>query len=757
MSMTTTLDVPNDDDIGFRDPRSRTGSLNASTDNIQKESTLRSVSTETDTLRKQVATLKRSHDNAVAENGRLSNDLSDAGSELTLTKRKLADCQQEVERMKSQLREYVQEIQRAEELLCVKEREREEMLEHYKSLSEGVNMLEVSNQTLEVESAEAKKLLQEAEGRINGLQEQVGLRQSEIKTYERQINELSANIVALESEVDCLKEENQHLREDLEATKDLCNKLDLQKDKLNEELNEHSSIREQLNRENATLKRQLTLATTGDKAAVDGLQELLAASRSEVEQQRIVTSQLNQEVKSLKEQVSDLSRKLEQERDRATRSEATASEYSVQLQELRRMITDDRFAQVQSREEDDYNRIKSYLNAVQKSFSTLSSAVSVVSSKFDPQVSESPQVNSCHSEKDELDIQVSEKSDAGYPHWMLEASGMMYTESETGRLMRQYLAPSDDQNQLVPIPSSDIEVLLDKNQIVLSDERSGCDRNTQVDSEIQERRKSPQNVVQDRRFSSERKDSISKIKSPDKNVDLQNAKETPSSKPARRHSSIEPGIVQPGEPNTNLESTVLEGSEEKSLNGQAKPPERGYQEFRKSLIRNSHKKASSLSVPASSTERKPSQTTSAADDDEKPQKPKTGGGGSKIDERGSTVVIYKNALGERLIVAEGGGQRQNRPPTPAHEESDYKTAAAWDSSSSESSVCSSILMNCPRDGASDARTTAIVTQRIQASLKPSLVLKCDPKTYVLNLKIKVPRDSDGKTQEQQSGISGSKK
>ncbi|KAL9702193.1 hypothetical protein quinque_005711 [Culex quinquefasciatus] len=660
---------------------------NASTDNIQKESTLRSVSTETDTLRKQVATLKRSHDNAVAENGRLSNDLSDAGSELTLTKRKLADCQQEVERMKSQLREYVQEIQRAEELLCVKEREREEMLEHYKSLSEGVNMLEVSNQTLEVESAEAKKLLQEAEGRINGLQEQVGLRQSEIKTYERQINELSANIVVLESEVDCLKEENQHLREDLEATKDLCNKLDLQKDKLNEELNEHSSIREQLNRENATLKRQLTLATTGDKAAVDGLQELLAASRSEVEQQRIVTSQLNQEVKSLKEQVSDLSRKLEQERDRATRSEATASEYSVQLQELRRMITDDRFAQVQSREEDDYNRIKSYLNAVQKSFSTLSSAVSVVSSKFDPQVSESPQVNSCHSEKGELDIQVSEKSDASYPRWMLDASGMMYTESETGRLMRQYLAPSDDQNQLVPIPSSDIEVLLDRNQIVLSDERSGCDRNTQVDS--------------------------------------------------------------------------------------------------------------------------------AADDDEKPQKPKTGGGGSKIDERGSTVVIYKNALGERLIVAEGGGQQQNRPPTPAHEDSDYKTAAGWDSSSSESSVCSSILViddmrqssvpirtpggrpvqaaaasndsNEPRkwreifehqlsprgtnddgrkrtinyelsrDGASDARTTAIVTQRIQASLKPSLVLKCDPKTYVLNLKIKVPRDSDGKTQEQQSGISGSKK
>ncbi|XP_053683707.1 centrosomal protein of 135 kDa [Sabethes cyaneus] len=339
---------------------------NASADNIHKDSTLRSAASESDTLKKQVATLKRSHDNAVSENGRLSNELTDAASELTLTKRKLADCQQEIERMKSQLREYVQEIQRAEELLCIKEKEREEMLEHYKSLSEGVNMLEVSNHTLEAESAEAKKLLQEAEDRIGGLQEQVDLRQSEIKTYEQQINELSATVVSLEEEIENLKEENNNLQEDLEATKDLCSKLDVQKDKLQAELEEHSSIREQLNRENDTLKRQLSLAKIGDKAAVDGLQELLAACRSEVEQQRIVIGPLNQEVKSLKDQVQELNKKLTHERDKATKSEALASEYNVQLQELKRMITDDRYAQVQSRqEEDDYNRIKIYLNAIE--------------------------------------------------------------------------------------------------------------------------------------------------------------------------------------------------------------------------------------------------------------------------------------------------------------------------------------------------------------------------------------------------------
>ncbi|XP_055530632.1 centrosomal protein of 135 kDa isoform X2 [Wyeomyia smithii] len=341
----------------------------ASVDNIHKESTLRSATSETDTLKKQVATLKRSHDNAVTENGRLSDELTNSASELTLTKRKLADCQQEVERMKSQLREYVQEIQRAEQLLCSKEKEREEMLEHYKSLSEGVNILESSNHTLEAESAEVKKLLQVAEDRIGELQEQLELRQTEIKTYERQINELSTSIVSLEEEVESLKKENSNLREDLEATKDLCSKLDVQKDMLKAELDEHSSIREQLNRENDTLKRQLSLAKIGDKAAVDGLQELLAACRSEVEQQRMITGPLNQEVKSLKSQIEELSEKLAEERDRASKSDALASEYNVQLQELKRMITDDRYAQVQSRqEEDDYNRIKIYLNSIEANY-----------------------------------------------------------------------------------------------------------------------------------------------------------------------------------------------------------------------------------------------------------------------------------------------------------------------------------------------------------------------------------------------------
>ncbi|XP_053670277.1 centrosomal protein of 135 kDa [Anopheles nili] len=323
---------------------------NISSDNIHKESTLRNVSTETDTLKKQMAALKRRNDNASTENGRLSNELTDALAELTLTKRHLKDSQQEVERMKTQLREYVQEMQRAEELLFAKEREREEMLERYKSLSEGVNVLETSNQTLEAETSEARKLLQEAEDRITTMEVLVNEREQNIRECERQISELSANLAGAQSELDSLREENRALALDLEATKELCNKLDLQKDKLNAELHEHSSIREQLAREKDTLQKELTLARTGDRAAVGGLQELLTASRAEVEQQRIAMVQHQQETDKLRTDMDSLRRRLADEQETARRSNALASEYSVQLQELRRRITDERFAQIQSRD-----------------------------------------------------------------------------------------------------------------------------------------------------------------------------------------------------------------------------------------------------------------------------------------------------------------------------------------------------------------------------------------------------------------------
>lgn len=69
------------------------------------------------------------------------------------------------------------------------------------------------------------------------------MRDNEIQKYDRQIIELSKQVAMADSDVDHYRQIQDTLKADLEATKDLCDKLDHQKDKINDELNECSEIR----------------------------------------------------------------------------------------------------------------------------------------------------------------------------------------------------------------------------------------------------------------------------------------------------------------------------------------------------------------------------------------------------------------------------------------------------------------------------------------------------------------------------------
>lgn len=122
----------------------------------QKEGSLQQVSGESEALRKQIQQLRRTHDNAMAENARLTRELTDLECEQCLTKTKLTETEKEVIRTKCQLQQYMQEVERVETMLLRKEEEREEMLEHFRSLSQGAVILEDTNNSLEAEAAQTK-------------------------------------------------------------------------------------------------------------------------------------------------------------------------------------------------------------------------------------------------------------------------------------------------------------------------------------------------------------------------------------------------------------------------------------------------------------------------------------------------------------------------------------------------------------------------------------------------------------------------
>ncbi|XP_050335974.1 centrosomal protein of 135 kDa isoform X1 [Bactrocera neohumeralis] len=317
----------------------------------ERTAELHETSTESKSLRQQIAALKISRDEAIAENGRLSNELAERQAEILTLKKKLKDSDFEIEQLKQQLRQYVAEVKKAEDLLTHKEKEREEMLEHYRSLSHDAVILEGNNQSLEVEAAEHKRQITELEDEIKALKQEICSRNALIAQIEDKLTALNAQNAKLERELEDALDEQHLLKVDLAARKELCDKLDVERDKLNAELTELNEIKRKLERDNEKLRADLEKSSNGQKVSSETLEELLTKTRRDLEEQIKVDSKLSQELVRQRQQNDDLLRELDAERQRRHQQETLAQEYQIQNQELRHNLTDDRFRQARSRDQ----------------------------------------------------------------------------------------------------------------------------------------------------------------------------------------------------------------------------------------------------------------------------------------------------------------------------------------------------------------------------------------------------------------------
>lgn len=85
--------------------------------------------------------------------------------------------------------------------------------------------------------------MSEAEIKLQHLQEILNERDNEIAANYRQTTELNNQLADIERELKRREEEVELHHANSKAMKELCSKLDIEKEKLNEELNECSKIR----------------------------------------------------------------------------------------------------------------------------------------------------------------------------------------------------------------------------------------------------------------------------------------------------------------------------------------------------------------------------------------------------------------------------------------------------------------------------------------------------------------------------------
>lgn len=131
----------------------------------------------------------------------------------------------------------------------MKDNERKQTLCQFKDL-------ECQYKNLDQESSESKRLIEDYQQRVKVLSDAIHSKEIDIETLEKQLIDLS-------TEMELIRSENMKLHVELEAQKNLCDKLDVQKEKQKAEIMEYQlSVRELLQK-NDKLHEEILLLKEG--------------------------------------------------------------------------------------------------------------------------------------------------------------------------------------------------------------------------------------------------------------------------------------------------------------------------------------------------------------------------------------------------------------------------------------------------------------------------------------------------------------
>ncbi|XP_053977812.1 centrosomal protein of 135 kDa isoform X1 [Hylaeus volcanicus] len=315
---------------------------------------LRSMQLEIENLERQLQSATYDRENAIQENRRVQDDLAAVTCQVRTMQRELDAARAESYDLKRQLQTYVSEVRRAEELLNRKENERSEMLNHFRSLSLEATVLENNNHSLESEAAEARGALQIAKDQLLDMERQLADKDGLIRGYETQISELTQNIASMETQLRQQEEQRHRAEADLNAVRDLCVKLDQQKETLVQQLDDKDALKTQYDMQIAKLKADQTIIQeqmNRDRATVERLEMLLDQARQESITVQANNQELQNEMTRLRQKMSDLQNKLSSESAKLRQYQTQAAEYCKQISELRRQVTNERFDRARKDEE----------------------------------------------------------------------------------------------------------------------------------------------------------------------------------------------------------------------------------------------------------------------------------------------------------------------------------------------------------------------------------------------------------------------
>ncbi|KAK2907591.1 centrosomal protein of 135 kDa isoform X1 [Channa argus] len=318
-----------------------------------REREITSLRRQLDGTQNELAGLRRDKEITIRENRRLQDDLATMTRENQAVHMEMEEALHEKDELKLRVHSYISEVSRIEKLMEAKEQENRDLLERFRMAHSEVEEREQKLQQAEGLHNSIRLELLSSDTERRHLRDTVGNKEREIQqhlqalqAYEGQVSSLVRGASQLEDELHKAQEQKAALLSDLASVRELCVKLDSDKELSARQLTSKSMDLERVTGELEDVRSEMELLKkqlASERLTVRNLETLLSTNRHKEFQTQMTASERESELKVLRDRLVLADSKTAEHAREVSQLRGKVSQLQTEMDVLKRQLTTERF------------------------------------------------------------------------------------------------------------------------------------------------------------------------------------------------------------------------------------------------------------------------------------------------------------------------------------------------------------------------------------------------------------------------------